>query len=82
MIRAVVDTNVLASGLISTGGPKGRILLCWAAGLFDLVLSEHILTELERTLAKPYFQRATPPGWATEQIARLRAGAIVVSITA
>jgi uncharacterized protein len=81
VIRTVIDTNVLASGLISGDGTPGRILSCWAAGLFDLVLSEHILTELAHTLAKPYFRRSTTPDWAEQQLTWFQLGGIVVPIS-
>lgn len=81
MIRTVIDTNVLASGLISEAGTPGRILSCWAVGLFDLVLSEYILAELERTLAKPYFRRSTSPDWAEQQLTWLQISGIVVPIS-
>ncbi len=59
MTVAVLDTNVLVSGvtgfLIDTSVP-GQILHLWQAGRFTLVVSDHILAELERTLQKPYFQ--------------------------
>lgn len=63
MIRAVLDTNVLASGLVgleSRTSAPGIILARWLAGSgagpFELVASPHILAELEQTLAKPYFR--------------------------
>ncbi len=72
MIRVVIDTNVIASGLIKSQSTPGRILDCWAAGLFELVTSEHILGELEHTLTKPYFQRFATTDWATSNLSRLR----------
>lgn len=63
MIRAVLDTNVLVSGLVGlelgTSAP-GIIVSRWLAGAgvgpFELVVSPHILAELERTLTKPYYR--------------------------
>jgi hypothetical protein len=63
VIRAVLDTNALASDLagleLRTSVP-GIILARWLAGAgagpFELVVSTHILAELERTLTKPYFR--------------------------
>jgi predicted nucleic acid-binding protein len=58
VIRAFLDTNVLASGLrgfqISTSAP-GEVMRHWRDGAFILLVSEHVLAELERTLANPYF---------------------------
>jgi hypothetical protein len=33
-------------------------LALWSSGAFDLVVSEPILDDLDRTLARPYFSRA------------------------
>src|SRR5881398_1698693 len=56
MIRATLDTNVLAPGIITkaqTG--NGQVIQAWRENKYSLVLSEAILTELSRTLSEPYF---------------------------
>jgi putative PIN family toxin of toxin-antitoxin system len=58
MIRAVLDTNVLASGILGlTGGvtPPALLLHQWRAGRFRLIISDYIEEELRKTLAQPYF---------------------------
>ncbi len=50
-MRAVLDTNVLVSGIFF-GGVPGRILSAWAAGQFELVLSPPILDEYQRVGAE------------------------------
>lgn len=60
MMRAVLDTNVLASGALGlTAGvtPPALLLHHWRAGQFQLVISEYIEEELRTTLAQPYFKR-------------------------
>ena len=60
MIRAVLDTNVLASGALGlTGGvtPPAQLLQQWRAGRFRLIISDYIEKELRTTLAQPYFKR-------------------------
>ena len=60
MIRAVLDTNVLASGALGlTAGvtPPALLLHQWRAGRFRLIISNYIEEELRRTLAQPYFKR-------------------------
>jgi uncharacterized protein len=60
MIRAVLDTNVLASGALGlTGGvtPPALLLHQWRAGRFGLIISGYIEEELRKTLAQPYFKR-------------------------
>lgn len=58
MIRAVLDTNVLVSGLLRRhpAAPSVQLLDAWRGGDFELVLSSEILAEVERTLGKPYFR--------------------------
>lgn len=53
----VLDTNILARGSISHGTAVSAIIDAWRAQRFTLVVSPHILDELTRTLAKPYFAR-------------------------
>lgn len=58
------------------------VLACWAERRFELVTSEHILNELERTLAKNYFRRGIPAESVPDKLARFRDGATVTAITA
>jgi putative PIN family toxin of toxin-antitoxin system len=62
MIQAVLDTNVLASAAIAHPGTTlATILDNIVANRFTLAVSEHILVELRRTLATPYYAaRITP----------------------
>lgn len=83
-MRVVLDTTVLASGLI--GLPRqestpGEILRRWLAGSFDLVTSEIILTETAVTLTKPYFQKQLPPDERLTAMDTLRRRALVVQVT-
>ena len=60
MTRVALDVNVLASGVLGflqPSTPPGLLLRAWRAGRFQLIISEHILTNLQRALAKTYFQR-------------------------
>ncbi len=81
MIRATDDTNVLASGFIRPGPPPGQILQAWRSGAFTLVLSEHILEELERTFEEPYFRRQLNLTQRAENPALLRAEAFIAPIS-
>ncbi|HET9743376.1 MAG TPA: putative toxin-antitoxin system toxin component, PIN family [Terriglobales bacterium] len=49
MIKAVIDTNVLVSGIFWTGTPA-RILQAWSEGRFRLLLSIPILEEYARVI--------------------------------
>ena len=55
MIRAVFDTNILATAASARTGPLATLREWWTDGLVEIVTSSHILGELERTLTKPYF---------------------------
>jgi len=66
-VRVVLDTNVLLSGLMAPGGAPGRIVAAWRGGHFDLVLSDSMLEEIQRTLTYPKVQ--TRIGWNAEEIA-------------
>jgi putative PIN family toxin of toxin-antitoxin system len=80
--RVVLDTMVLASGFTSDAGASARLLQRWQNGEFTLVVSEHILQELERTLNEDhYFAARTTPSRVAPNIALLRAAAIVTPMT-
>lgn len=53
MMRVVIDTNVLVSGVIASHGAPRRILEAWHAGRFTLVTSEVIIAEVMRVLHYP-----------------------------
>lgn len=59
MIRAVVDTNVLVSGLLSPAGNEALVILAIHQGLVRPCLSDDILREYAEVLARPKF--AFPP---------------------
>jgi len=82
MVAAVLDTNVLATAFLSRLTAPRQIMHAWRAGLFHLVISEHIIAELSRTLAKDYFSRRLAADRATRAIALLRAEATVTPLTA
>jgi putative PIN family toxin of toxin-antitoxin system len=63
MIRAVLDTNVLASAVGSfyvQNSVPASLLHAAILRRFELITSEVILEELHRTLQKPYFQQRLP----------------------
>lgn len=51
-LRAVLDTNVLASGIAYVDSVPGRIVEAWNKGSISVVLSHHILGELARILPR------------------------------
>ncbi len=59
MIRAVIDTNVLVSALISSAGNEALVLLAVQQGMIRPCISDPILQEYARVQARPKF--AFPP---------------------
>ncbi len=60
-MRAVVDVNVLISGVLSAKGSPAEILRASRDGQFELVVSELLLAELKRTLAYPKLRKRIAP---------------------
>jgi putative PIN family toxin of toxin-antitoxin system len=58
-MRAVLDTNVLLSGLMYPSSAPGRIVEAWVSGRFDLVVSYAQLSEIARTLTYPKIRKIT-----------------------
>ena len=54
-MKAVLDTNVLASGLLSHAGPPGKLVDAIETGLLVPVLSDSILFEYLDVLLRPKF---------------------------
>jgi len=77
-VHAALDVNVLISALLSRHGAPAQLLTRWLAGEFELVISEALLSELERTLAYPkLISRVSPPEARRFIDAVRRAGEVV-----
>ena len=50
MTVIVLDTNVIVSALVSSGGPPAELVRRWEAGEFEVVTSEALVDEFERVL--------------------------------
>src|SRR5437868_12455182 len=61
LVRAVVDVNVLISGVLSAKGASAEILRASRDGLFELMVSELLLAELKRALSYPKLRKRIPP---------------------
>ncbi len=55
-MRAVLDPNVIISGVLSPRGAPGRLLRLWVDGSYDMVVSPLLLDELGGALARPKLQ--------------------------
>jgi uncharacterized protein len=76
-VRAVLDPNVLVSAVLSRAGAPAQILARWLAGDFELVVSELLLTELERVFAYPKLRKRISSTEAAEVVSLLRSRALV-----
>ena len=52
-VRWVLDTNVVVSGLLSAGGPPGRLVDAALSGVLRLVYDDRIAAEYHEVLARP-----------------------------
>jgi len=59
MIRVVLDTNVLVSGIVYPTSVPGRIVTAWRMRRIDVVLSHFILDEMKRVLPRLSRNRLT-----------------------
>ena len=56
-MRAVLDVNVIISGLLSPLGNAAQLLKAWERGEFELIASAALLDELARALDYPKLRR-------------------------
>lgn len=80
MIRVVLDTNVLVSAVRADRGPLAVIREGWLTGRFQVYVSEPLLAEVERTLAKPYFADRLGPERTNRFLTLLKRTAVLQSI--
>ena len=71
-MRALLDANVLVSGVLSARGAPARLIKAWLSGEFELVVSPALLGELERVLAYPKIRSRIPQDDAAALLALLR----------
>jgi len=57
MMKVVIDTNVLVSGVIKPAGVAGRLVQYLRVGRFTLIYSPATLEEVVRVLSRPHIQR-------------------------
>ena len=71
-MRAVLDANVLVSALLSRAGAPAALVERWLLGDFELIASERLLGEVERTLSSSKIRARVAPGVAAEFLVLLR----------
>lgn len=74
-MRAVIDTNVLLSGLLWRGPPR-RLIEAVRGGTITLITSPALLAELGEVIRRPKFhailvRSRTDPEWALGELPRL-----------
>jgi hypothetical protein len=57
VLKAVLDTNLFISALLTAKGNPAKILNRWKAGSFDLVISLPILKEIKRVILYPKIRK-------------------------
>src|SRR4051812_46353264 len=57
MTRAVVDANVVISGVLVPHGTSAAILDAWRADLFELVICPELIAEVDEKLHLPRIRR-------------------------
>lgn len=79
LIKAVIDTNILISGLFAASGTIADLMELWISRKFDLVTSPEILDELYRVLHKPTIQKHFSPSEdeIAEYLEDIKEGAII-----
>ena len=81
-MRAVLDTNILFSALISEHGPPHAIYRAWIAGVFHLITCSIQLDELRRASRYPKFRHYLKPHQVGLMINRLKAAIVVDDLSA
>jgi putative PIN family toxin of toxin-antitoxin system len=82
MIRATLDTNVLASGVVTSAQTvNGQVIQAWRDNKYSLILSEAILTEFSRTLLQPYFSARLTAAQIAGTVSLFRSEATIVPIS-
>jgi putative PIN family toxin of toxin-antitoxin system len=78
---ALLDTNVLASGFVRSSGIPGQLLWAWRDREFELVTSDQVLEELERTLGDRYFKARLTRRQRKRALSLVRRRAVRAEIT-
>lgn len=75
-MRAVLDTNVLVSLLLKSGGVGAWLLSLWAEGRYEVVISPAIWDELLEILERPHIAPRIKAGRRLALLSRLRQRAV------
>ena len=78
MIRATLDVNVLVSGFPAGSGAPAELIERWLRREFEIIVSEHILTEAAEAWEQPYWAARYTADQVQNTLALLRERARVV----
>jgi putative PIN family toxin of toxin-antitoxin system len=76
-VRAVLDPNILIAALLSRRGAPAQLVSRWLAGDFELVVSERLVSELDRALPYPKLRSRISADEASAFVALLGHGALL-----
>ena len=80
IVVAVLDTNVLISGLISQpSSPPARLLTAWTERRFSVVTSAALLAEFQAVTLRPHIRTRLHASHLQELWRTIREGAMVVT---
>lgn len=77
-MRAVLDPNVIISGLLSPTGNAAHLLRAWQGGEFELIVPGVLLDELQRSLGYPKLRQHISEEEADRVVQWLRESATVI----
>jgi putative PIN family toxin of toxin-antitoxin system len=77
-LRAVLDPNVIISGLLAPTAAPATVLRAWSTGSFEFVASPLLLAELERALGYTKLRRRIQESEATAVVEWLKRSSTVV----
>lgn len=77
-MRAILDTNILSSALLTPGGPTDRLYRAWRDGRFQLLTSEEQLEEFRRVTRYPRLKSFIEPAAAGAMYNELRRLAVLL----
>lgn len=78
MTRVVLDVNVLVSGFPAPNGIPGILVRRWLRGNFEVIVSEHILSGVQRAWENPYFSERYDAEQAARAMRLIRRYALTV----
>lgn len=81
MIRVVFDANTLVSAIPAASGTLATLVDLWRADAFQVVVSPHIVEEVTRSWAKPYWRQHLSPAQKDRALRLLQRKAELTTIT-